>query len=291
MSNKKNQYDHLLFPSNRTVKACRADAKSITTKEFKRFQALDLIASENGLDTGWENAIKELKSQSEHPTEFDRIISLTGGITSTNIASRKKGDFDDELVSYIESLPEISLPDIMLTALGNAINEPIKYVYGIRNEQGYLYRTIVITDFAQNIAFSAKMNELNLQALLPTHHRIDEKNCIRVYAPVTKIKILNQNATKPITTISSILLTEIVLWIETLECDPPLDNNENFSELRRNRPDWNYKMYAIYWKFSDELTGRPLEETPSLSVENIIRGVTTYALKQYDSYYKYLYQA
>lgn len=56
--------DSLKFPSGRTVKRLKQDAKSLVKKDqIPMHSALDIVASENGYKDGWKGAIKRLQTE------------------------------------------------------------------------------------------------------------------------------------------------------------------------------------------------------------------------------------
>ncbi|MCX9113597.1 hypothetical protein OKS80_11890, partial [Aeromonas veronii] len=64
MSNKILPQKILRFPSGRSVKNCRADAKRLAKQHkhngMTHAKALDIIANENGCSNGWDKAIRQL---------------------------------------------------------------------------------------------------------------------------------------------------------------------------------------------------------------------------------------
>lgn len=68
--------DHLTFPSGRSIKDCRADAKILKKKSknwttpLSQAQSLNQIAKENGINDTWENALKQIVG--ENSSDFSR---------------------------------------------------------------------------------------------------------------------------------------------------------------------------------------------------------------------------
>lgn len=71
----------------------------------------------------------------------------------------------------------------------------------------------------------------------------------------------------------------MVLWLDYMDGEPPIDNNEDFCELRKNRPNWTFDMCATYWKFAVELTDLPFNEAPNTNIQKIIQYATLSAIK------------
>ena len=84
---------------------------------------------------------------------------------------------------------------------------------------------------------------------------------------------------EPSIELSRNLFGRLMDWLDYMDGDPPIDNNDNFRYLRKNRPDWTFTMCAIYWKFDTELTGGRLSEQPSQDIESKIRDVTYIAYR------------
>lgn len=78
--------------------------------------------------------------------------------------------------------------------------------------------------------------------------------------------------------LQSDLLERVTQWIEYLDSDPPIDNNEDFCRLKSNRPNWSWSMCGVYWKFAVELTGEAFSEEPSTVVERAIKEATLQAI-------------
>ena len=67
--------DHLTFPSGRTIKRCKEDAKTLrkssknTTEYISYNKALNIVAGQNGLDMSWDKAYSQIVSAAENKRE------------------------------------------------------------------------------------------------------------------------------------------------------------------------------------------------------------------------------
>ncbi|SGZ09396.1 hypothetical protein [Moritella viscosa] len=75
------------------------------------------------------------------------------------------------------------------------------------------------------------------------------------------------------------LLRPLTAWVEYMDGCPPIDNNEDFSALVKNKPDWTFNMCAVYWKFAYELTSSAFSENPTDNVKRIIQNATEKAFQ------------
>lgn len=77
VKNKRSTNDHLTFPSGRTIKRCKEDAKeqrkaSKNTDNYISYNnALNIIAKENGLDMLWDKAINHIFTSQKKSTELN----------------------------------------------------------------------------------------------------------------------------------------------------------------------------------------------------------------------------
>lgn len=78
--------------------------------------------------------------------------------------------------------------------------------------------------------------------------------------------------------LSEELLSDLTEWVEYLDSDPPIDDNERYIALKQNKPSWSSNMCGVYWKFFYELTGEPFSNSPSDDVEKIVGFATTEAI-------------
>jgi len=86
VKNKRSTNDHLTFPSGRTIKRCKEDAKELrkaskSTENYISYNnALNLISKKNGLDMLWDKAINDIISSQkacsefEEPSSFNRLM-------------------------------------------------------------------------------------------------------------------------------------------------------------------------------------------------------------------------
>ncbi|MDZ4263932.1 MAG: hypothetical protein U1B30_16590 [Pseudomonadota bacterium] len=78
--------------------------------------------------------------------------------------------------------------------------------------------------------------------------------------------------------LSEELLSDLTEWVEYLDSDPPIDDNERYSALKQNSPSWSSDMRGVYWKYFYELTGEPFSNSPSHDVEKTVRFAVTEAI-------------
>ncbi|WP_299496443.1 hypothetical protein [uncultured Shewanella sp.] len=80
--------------------------------------------------------------------------------------------------------------------------------------------------------------------------------------------------------ISDYLLNELIDWVEYLDGEPSIENNDDFCNLRNNRPDWTFDMCAVYWKFAYQLTEESFSETPCPHIKKTVKYATELAFKK-----------
>ncbi len=99
MKNKnRNKNDHLQFPSGRTVKRCKEDAKTLrkaskdTDNYLSYSKALDVIAAENGLNMNWDKAVNHIIKSAEQVNEFEskELFNKLVGTVRNEQANYKK---------------------------------------------------------------------------------------------------------------------------------------------------------------------------------------------------------
>lgn len=108
---KSSKTNHLVFPSGRTVKACRNDVKKLKKEvassgsKLSTSKALDIIAEKNGMPGGWHKAIHQLSmggTADNYPVTV--LSSSNGKIHSTTIhgiyPSLKDEDVKELISSY-----------------------------------------------------------------------------------------------------------------------------------------------------------------------------------------------
>ncbi|SFC36662.1 hypothetical protein [Pseudoalteromonas denitrificans] len=77
VKNKRSTNDHLTFPSGRTIKRCKEDAKELrkASKDTDNYisynNALNLISNKNGLDMLWDKAINHIVSSQKEYSELE----------------------------------------------------------------------------------------------------------------------------------------------------------------------------------------------------------------------------
>ena len=292
--------DHLLFPSGRNVKSCRADAKKLKSaakvkgEKVSYSKALDLVAAQNGIYLSWHKAIAQIKAEASSPSlplvEIVRSPSLM--VSSTTMPGVLKAGCDSELVNYIETLPEVALPkhfEMLVRQPFDLKGIDFQVKSGIRNEQGYVYRVINVSSPAQHILLMKKLEEFGFFSISTVNHKSNEKEYNLIFAINEELHLPESNGSKAPVTITKQLMRELVDWLFYLDSEPPIENNDDFRNLQNNRPSWSFDMCAIYWKFAVELTGDLLDEEPSQSVEEIIRYTTTCAVSRFNSEYDRMY--
>ncbi|WP_299022201.1 glyoxalase superfamily protein [uncultured Photobacterium sp.] len=297
---KADQTDHLLFPSGRNVKSCRADAKKLKAaakakgEKLSYSKALDLIAVQNGVNLSWHKAIAQIKAEASSPSLplVEIVRSPSQMVSSTTMPGVLKAGCDYELVNYIETLPEVALPkhfEMLVRQPFDLKGIDFQIKYGIRNEQGYVYRVINVSSPAQHILLMKKLEEFGFFSVSTINHKANEKEYNLVFAVNEELHIPEWDGSRPPVTLTKQLMRELVDWLFYLDSEPPIDNNDDFRNLRINRTNWTFDMCAIYWKFAVELTGEPLDEEPSQIVEDIIRYTTKCAVSRFNSEYDRLY--
>ena len=71
----KHDNDHLKFPSGNTVEFCRKKAKRLVKeekakgKELKLSRALDIVATTNGIQGGWAEAMNQMEMEAACSTK------------------------------------------------------------------------------------------------------------------------------------------------------------------------------------------------------------------------------
>ncbi len=68
----------LRFPSGRSVGNCRKDAKKLKKTGLTLTQALDLVAEQNGLASGWDKALQNLRATSSVTAASHFLYSMIG---------------------------------------------------------------------------------------------------------------------------------------------------------------------------------------------------------------------
>jgi hypothetical protein len=114
-------FEHLIFPSGRTVRACKADAKKlrasakINGEQLSHASALDFVSAQNGLKMSWHQAIELLKKQSLSSVHVEpkTLYSPCRSVSSTVITDVQTSSSDESIAGYIEGMPSLELPHIL----------------------------------------------------------------------------------------------------------------------------------------------------------------------------------
>lgn len=93
---KNSAIDHLKFPSGRTVKRCKDDAKKLrknskhTDNYLSYNKALDVIAKDNGIDLPWDKAVSHLSKKQEYRDEDSSVFNWLKGQIKNQQSHYKK---------------------------------------------------------------------------------------------------------------------------------------------------------------------------------------------------------
>ena len=64
------KYDFYKFPSGRTVARVRKDAKKLKkARNIRMYEALNILARENGMNMNWNDALASLMKRSHSPND------------------------------------------------------------------------------------------------------------------------------------------------------------------------------------------------------------------------------
>lgn len=297
---KSDHFEHLIFPSGRTVRACKADAKKlrasakINGEQLSHARALDFVSAQNGLEMSWHQAIELLKKQSRSSVHVEpkTLYSPCRSVSSTVITDVQMSSSDESIAGYIEGMPSLELPphfEKLLKQPFDLQGTDFEVQYGIRNEQGHLYRVIRITSPSQHVLMMKKLEELGFYNVSTINHKQREKGCNLVFAIDGFLSLPEKLATSDTQVLTKKLMKELVDWFFYLDSDPAIESNEDFFALREHRPNWSFDMCAVYWKFAVKLTNRPFTDQPSSEIESIVRHVTRCAYTKFQSEYDRLY--
>lgn len=110
----RNKNDHLQFPSGRTIKRCKEDAKALrkaskgTDHYLSYNKALDVIAAQNGINMSWDKATNHIIKSAEKESEFEskELFNKIIGRVRNEQSSYKK-----EVLARFEHDGKIYLPD------------------------------------------------------------------------------------------------------------------------------------------------------------------------------------
>ncbi|PWI33531.1 hypothetical protein DI392_08665 [Vibrio albus] len=275
--------DSLIFPSGRTVKDCRQDAKKLKkdalsqSVKLSTSKALDKVAEQNGMDCGWSRAVQVLKTRASlniYPVVT--VSSPNGVVISRNIENVKPPKNECDVIALIKKLDPPTFAKELLASLGTKR----KLDVAILNEKHELYRTVEINAFEDSYAFHHGLYEKGFYPLKEDYIPNDLRSFHSVLAPDVVVHSNMPGMRNRPVDIKASLMMAMVLWLDYLDSDPPIDNNEDFNALRKNRPSWTFDMCAMYWKFSKDLTGKTMSETPDTNIELIVRYATYSALQK-----------
>ena len=157
-SKNRNKNDHLQFPSGRTIKRCKEDAKALrkASKETDNYlsynKALNVIASENGLNMGWDKAVNHIINSVQEVNEFESkelFNKLVGR------ARNEQSNYKKEVIARFGKAGKILLPDgegdllevfqhknhkhgiLISKKVADLVEADVKKLGGIQNLNGY----------------------------------------------------------------------------------------------------------------------------------------------------------
>lgn len=279
---KSNKTNHLVFPSGRTVKACRNDVKKLKKEatslgcKLSTSRALDIIAEKNGISGGWHKAINQLSmvdAVNTYPVNVS--YSPNGKVYSSTIHGVPPSLKDEDVKRLISS----NNPSRLSENLRARVGLDRTFFSAVLNEKGQVYRTVKIESFEDSHAFHHSMHSLGYYQLVEDFIPDNYRHYDIVFAPERILHFQFPGWSKRPIDLTASLQMRMVLWLDYMDSEPPIDNNEDFCELRKCRPNWTFDMCAIYWKFAVELTGLPFKETPDADIQKIVQYATLSAVK------------
>lgn len=278
--------NHLKFPSGRTVKSCRNDVKklkkelALVGRKISTSQALDIIAEKNGLPGGWHKAILQLSSN-DKANSYPR----------TEIYSRNENLYSFSIEGVCPSHLDEKTQELILEHKPSQFNHQLKSRFPIDmvttsvalNEKGEAYRVTRIKGVEDSHSFHHSMYALGYYQLVEDFIPKKYSQYDTVLAPdrTLHFQFPGWNS-RPFDLFASLQM-KMVLWLDYMDSEPPIDNNDNFSQLRKNRPHWTFDMCTLYWKYSKEITGREFSESPSPEIQKMVQYATLAAVKGYHS--------
>lgn len=278
-----NKFNNLIFPSGRTVKDCRNDAKKLKKQallageHLSTSKALDLIAEKNRLPGGWHKAIHSLSQDNTLANiTVTHVISPSGAIHSSTIPGVRPSVKDESVKALIDELKPTNIEEGLLRKLDSQRTLRCAVV----NEQDEAYRIAVISNVEELHAFHHGMYKLGFYQLTEYFTPEKYRQYQIVFAPDRVIYFQFPEWDSRPFDLTASLLMKLVMWLDYLDCDLPIDNNNDFCNLKKNRPNWTFEMCAIYWKYAQELTGHPLDEEPNATVNKIVQYVSYAAVKR-----------
>ncbi|MCQ9041486.1 hypothetical protein WOC09_07800 [Vibrio parahaemolyticus] len=277
-----NKTNHLVFPSGRTVKACRNDVKKLKKEvassgcKLSTSRALDIIAEKNGMSGGWHKAIHQLSMDDIadiYPVTV--LYSSNGKVHSSTIHGMRPSLKDEDVKGLISS----HKPSHFSENLRARVGSDRTFNSAVLNEKGQAYRTVKIESIEDSHAFHHGMYSLGYYQLVEDFIPDSYRHYDIVLAPDRTFHFQFPGWDKRPIDLTASLQMRMVLWLDYMDSEPPIDNNEDFCELRKNRPNWTFDMCTIYWKFAVELTGHPFNEAPNANIQKIIQYATLSAIK------------
>lgn len=163
-----NKFNNLIFPSGRTVKDCRNDAKKLKKQallageHLSTSKALDLIAEKNRLPGGWHKAIHSLSQDNTLANiTVTHVISPSGAIHSSTIPGVRPSVKDESVKALIDELKPTNIEEGLLRKLDSQRTLRCAVV----NEQDEAYRIAVISNVEELHAFHHGMYKLGFYQL------------------------------------------------------------------------------------------------------------------------------
>ena len=277
-----NKTNHLVFPSGRTVKACRNDVKKLKREvassgsKLSTSRALDIIAEKNGISGGWHKAIHQLSmgdTADIYPVTV--LYSSNGKVHSSTIHGTRPSLKDEDVKGLISS----HKPSRFSENLRARVGSDRTFFSAVLNEKGQAYRTVKIKSFEDSHAFHHGMYSLGYYQLVEDFIPAIYRHYDIVLAPDRTLHFQFPGWDKRPIDLTASLQMRMVMWLDYMDSEPPIDNNDDFRELRKNRSNWTFDMCAIYWKFAVELTGHPFNKAPNANIQKIIQYATLSAIK------------
>ncbi|EHV5555607.1 hypothetical protein K0W35_002249 [Vibrio parahaemolyticus] len=277
-----NKTNHLVFPSGRTVRACRNDVKKLKKEvassgsKLSTSRALDIIAEKNGISGGWHKAIHQLSmgdTADIYPVTV--LYSSNGKVHSSTIHGTRPSLKDKDVKGLISS----HKPSRFSENLRARVGSDRTFFSAVLNEKGQAYRTVKIKSFEDSHAFHHGMYSLGYYQLVEDFIPYIYRHYDIVLAPDRTLHFQFPGWDKRPIDLTASLQMRMVMWLDYMDSEPPIDNNDDFRELRKNRSNWTFDMCAIYWKFAVELTGHPFNEAPNANIQKIIQYATLSAIK------------
>lgn len=183
-NNNRNKNEQLQFPSGRTIKRCKDDAKALrkASKETENYlsynKALDVISADNGLKMGWDKAVNYIiksaitANEFESKTLFNKLVGRVGN---------EQSNFKKEVLARFGYNDKILLPDgeggrlevfqhknhnhslLISQKVADLIEADIKTMGGLENLRGFEDGNIQIVyekpNSTSHLAYEFHMNQ------------------------------------------------------------------------------------------------------------------------------------